>query len=324
MLDPLLSVRNLVTSYDTDEGYLRAVDHVDFDVPVGQTLGIVGESGCGKSAVSLSVMRLVPSPAGRVEQGKIMFGARDLLSLPESEMRALRGNEISMIFQDPMTSLNPVYTVGSQLIEAIRVHCPCSRAAARARAIELLDMVGFPAPEVRMASYPHMLSGGMRQRAMIAMALSCSPKLLIADEPTTALDVTIQAQILDLLRSLQSDLSMSIVLISHDLGIMAEFAHEVAVMYAGKIVERNDTVSLFSNPLHPYTRALLGSLPTECNRGARLPTIAGIVPDLRSLPNGCRFQDRCQWVSDRCYESEPALRPLHGATVACFNTEKRS
>jgi peptide/nickel transport system ATP-binding protein len=324
MTEPLLCVRHLVTAFETDEGYLRAVDDVSFDVFPGRTLGIVGESGCGKSVTSLSIMRLIPSPPGVIERGEALFEGRDLLSLREAEMRSLRGNQISMIFQEPMTSLNPVYTIGTQIIEAVRLHQRMSRRAARARAIELLDLVGIPAPQERADSYPHTLSGGMRQRAMIAMALACQPRLLIADEPTTALDVTIQAQILDLLRSLQKELGMSIILISHDLGVMAEFADEIAVMYAGKIVEHAETGALFREPRHPYTRGLLRSLPSVRNRGSRLPTIPGIVPDLRTLPDGCRFQDRCDLVSAECRLAEPRLE-LHGKTdVACFHTEVRA
>jgi oligopeptide/dipeptide ABC transporter ATP-binding protein len=321
MTEPLLSLRHLVTAFETDEGYLRAVDDVSFDVLPGRTLGIVGESGCGKSVTSLSIMRLIPSPPGFIEGGEALFEGRDLLQLRESEMRSLRGNEISMIFQEPMTSLNPVYTVGSQIVEAIRIHQNVSRRAAKARAIELLDLVGIPAPAQRIDSYPHTLSGGMRQRAMIAMALACEPRLLIADEPTTALDVTIQAQILDLLRSLQEELGMSMVFISHDLGVMAEFAHEIAVMYAGKIVEQAETNALFRTPRHPYTRGLLRSLPSVRNRGERLPTIPGIVPDLRTLPTGCRFQDRCDLVSDVCRADEPTLQLLDQSEVACFRAE---
>jgi peptide/nickel transport system ATP-binding protein len=321
MTEPLLSLRHLVTAFETDEGYLRAVDDVSFDVFPGRTLGVVGESGCGKSVTSLSIMGLIPSPPGFIEGGEALFGGRDLLQLPESEMRSLRGNEISMIFQEPMTSLNPVYTVGSQIVEAIRLHQKMSRRAAKARAIELLDVVGIPAPAERIDSYPHTLSGGMRQRVMIAMALACEPRLLIADEPTTALDVTIQAQILDLLRSLQEELGMSIIFISHDLGVMAEFAHEIAVMYAGKIVEQAETSLLFQTPRHPYTRGLLRSLPSVRNRGGRLPTIPGIVPDLRDLPAGCRFQDRCDLVSDACRADEPALQLLDQSEVACFHAE---
>jgi oligopeptide/dipeptide ABC transporter ATP-binding protein len=321
MSEPLLSLRHLVTAFDTDEGYLRAVDDVSFDVYPGKTLGIVGESGCGKSVTSLSILRLIPSPPGFIERGEASFEGRDLFRLPEREMRAIRGNDISMIFQEPMTSLNPVYTVGSQIVEAIRLHRRVSRRAARARAIELLDLVGIPAPSERVDSYPHTLSGGMRQRAMIAMALACEPRLLIADEPTTALDVTIQAQILDLLRSLQAELDMSIIFISHDLGVMAEFTHEIAVMYAGKIIEQADTETLFAQPLHPYTRGLLRSLPSQRNRGDRLPTIPGIVPDLRTLPSGCRFQDRCELASEECRVEEPSLQRLAETDVACFHAE---
>ena len=321
MPEPLLSLRHLVTAFDTDEGYLRAVDDVSFDVRPGRTLGIVGESGCGKSVTALSIMRLIPSPPGLIERGEALFEGRDLLQLPESEMRHLRGNDISMIFQEPMTSLNPVYTVGSQIVEAIRLHQDLSRRAARARAIELLDLVGIPGPSQRIDSYPHTLSGGMRQRAMIAMALACDPRLLIADEPTTALDVTIQAQILELLHSLQDELGMSIIFISHDLGVMAQFADEIAVMYAGKIVEEASTETLFRSPRHPYTRGLLRSLPSSRNQGERLPTIPGIVPDLRRLPTGCRFQDRCELVSDGCRVTEPHLERYDQTEVACFNVE---
>lgn len=321
MTEPLLSLRHLVTAFETDEGYLRAVDDISFDVWPGRTLGIVGESGCGKSVTALSIMRLIQSPPGFIEGGEALFDGRDLLQLRESEMRSTRGNEISMIFQEPMTSLNPVYTVGSQIVEAIRLHRNVSRRAAKVRAIELLDLVGIPAPTERIDSYPHTLSGGMRQRAMIAMALACEPRLLIADEPTTALDVTIQAQILDLLRALQDRLGMSIIFISHDLGVMAEFAHEIAVMYAGKIVERAETEVLFENPRHPYTRGLLRSLPSARNRGERLPTIRGIVPDLRELPNGCRFQDRCDLATELCRVEEPVLQQLDKSEVACFRAE---
>ena len=321
MTEPLLSLRHLVTAFDTDEGYLRAVDDVSFDVYPGKTLGIVGESGCGKSVTSLSILRLIPTPPGFIERGEALFAGKDLFQASEREMRAIRGNDISMIFQEPMTSLNPVYTVGSQIIEAIRLHRRMSRRAAKARAIELLDLVGIPAPSERIDSYPHTLSGGMRQRAMIAMALACEPRLLIADEPTTALDVTIQAQILDLLRSLQAELGMSIIFISHDLGVMAEFTHEIAVMYAGKIVEQAKTEALFDSPRHPYTRGLLQSLPSQRNRGQRLPTIPGIVPDLRTLPSGCRFQDRCGLVTDACRTEEPSLQRVAEADVACFHAE---
>jgi oligopeptide/dipeptide ABC transporter ATP-binding protein len=323
----ILEVKNLITAFHTDEGSLRAVDDVSFEVPSGKTVGVVGESGCGKSVTSLSIMGLLPIPPGRVECGEIVFEGRDLLKLPESELRKLRGSRMSMIFQEPMSSLNPVYRVGEQITEAIRLHEPegrgRDRAAARGRAIELLELVGIPAPAERVDDYPHQLSGGMRQRVMIAMALACDPALLIADEPTTALDVTIQAQILDLLAKLQRELGMSIVLITHDLGVVAEFADEIVVMYAGKVVERAATVPLFADPKHPYTRGLLASLPTapsslEAGERRRLPTIRGVVPDLRELPKGCRFRDRCDVAEARCEQSEPSLKAVDGHRVACF------
>ncbi len=327
----ILEVKNLVTAFHTDEGSLRAVDDVSFEVPSGKTVGVVGESGCGKSVTSLSVMGLLPIPPGRIEGGEILFEGRDLLKLPESELRKLRGRRMSMIFQEPMSSLNPVYRVGEQIAESIRLHEPDGRgrdrASARARAIELLQLVGIPAPSERVDDYPHQLSGGMRQRVMIAMALACDPALLIADEPTTALDVTIQAQILDLLARLQRELAMSIVLITHDLGVVAEFADEIVVMYAGKVVERAETDSLFAQPKHPYTRGLLASLPTAASGASerrRLPTIPGVVPDLRELPRGCRFQDRCDVAVERCGRSEPALRNVGAHQVACFEVPEGS
>ncbi len=316
----LLEVEDLVTAFHSDEGVVRAVDGVSFSVRDGGTLGIVGESGCGKSVTSLSIMRLVPTPPGRYERGRILFEGRDLLALPEKELRALRGNAISMIFQEPMTSLNPVYTVGQQIVEAVRLHQKLDRKAAREKAIEMLRLVGIPAPDERIDAYPHQLSGGMRQRVMIAMALSCQPKLLIADEPTTALDVTIQAQILDLLASLQKQLGMSIILITHDLGVVAEFVEEIVVMYAAKVVERAETKALFARPLHPYTRGLLSSVPSfgDNSRRTRLPTIPGVVPDLMRLPAGCRFRERCPDAIARCASEEPSLREvLPGRLVAC-------
>jgi len=327
----ILEVKNLVTAFHTDEGSLRAVDDVSFEVPSGKTVGVVGESGCGKSVTSLSVMGLLPIPPGRIEGGEILFEGRDLLKLPESELRKLRGRRMSMIFQEPMSSLNPVYRVGEQIAESIRLHEPegrgRDRASARARAIELLQLVGIPAPSERVDDYPHQLSGGMRQRVMIAMALACDPALLIADEPTTALDVTIQAQILDLLARLQRELAMSIVLITHDLGVVAEFADEIVVMYAGKVVERAETDSLFAQPKHPYTRGLLASLPTATSGTSerrRLPTIPGVVPDLRELPQGCHFQDRCDVAVARCGRSAPALRSVGTHQVACFEVPEDS
>ncbi len=321
---PLLTIEDLVVAFHTDEGSLRAVDGVSYEVPRGRIVGVVGESGCGKSVTALSVMRLVPIPPGAIEGGRILFEGRDLLTLSEREMRALRGDRIAMIFQEPMSALNPVYTVGEQIVEAIRLHRDVDRAEARRRAVEALGQVGIPAPEERIDSYPHELSGGMRQRVMIAMALACEPDLLIADEPTTALDVTIQAQILELLSRLQRETGMSIVLITHDLGVVAEFAHHIVVMYAGKVVERAETATLFEQPLHPYTRGLLRSVPSygDNARKPRLPTIAGVVPDLRNLPPGCRFADRCARVTDRCRRQEPTLRTVGpGRLVACWEAD---
>jgi peptide/nickel transport system ATP-binding protein len=307
----LLRVRDLVTSFRTESGMLRAVDGVSFDVPRATTVAVVGESGCGKSVTALSIMRLVVWPPGRIESGSVELEGRDLFKLPERAMRDVRGNQISMIFQEPMTSLNPVYTVGWQIIEAVRLHRDRTRRDARARAIELLRLVGIPEPATTVDSYPHQLSGGQRQRAMIAMALACEPKLLLADEPTTALDVTIQAQILELLRELQERLSMSIVLITHDFGVVAENAQHVVVMYAGRVVETAPVAELFSRPAHPYTLGLLESIPRPGDRrGRRLRTIDGIVPDLRVPRPGCRFVDRCPMRIERCSVEEPDLEEL--------------
>ncbi len=311
---PLLKVEDLVVSFRTDAGYVRAVDGASFEVGEGTTVGIVGESGCGKSVASLSIMRLIPSPPGKVESGTITFKGRDLLTLPDREMRKVRGNAISMIFQEPMTSLNPVYTVGAQIVEAIRLHQEKNRREARAHAIDMMRMVGIASPETNVDAYPHQLSGGMRQRVMIAMALACEPKLLIADEPTTALDVTIQAQILELLRKLQDKLGMSIIFITHDLGVIAETAKDVVVMYAGRVIERGAVGEIFSSPKHPYTKGLLASIPRVMpaadGKRRRLPTIEGMVPDLASLPAGCRFADRCFMRQDRCTASDPVLREI--------------
>ncbi len=314
--DLLLDVRNLRTSFFTEGGEVRAVDDVSFSVFRGRTLGIVGESGCGKSVTSLSIMRLIPSPPGRIIGGQILYQGQDLVTLSEDQMRRIRGNEISMIFQEPMTSLNPVYTVGNQIIEAVTLHQGLGARDARDKAIEMLKLVGIPAPEKRVDDYPHQLSGGMRQRVMIAMALSCNPQVLIADEPTTALDVTIQAQILDLLRDLQQKVGLGLILITHDLGVVAEMADEVVVMYAGRVVEQAPVVELFKNPQMPYTRALLNSLPTLTRdpsgkiRKDRLEAIPGIVPNLLELPAGCRFQERCSLVSEECRAVEPPLREV--------------
>ncbi len=319
---PLLEVSDLAVSFTTDEGVLPAVGGVSFVVEEGKTLSLVGESGCGKSVTSLAILRLLPEPQARIVRGSVRFRGRELLSLSDREMRDVRGNDISMIFQEPMTSLNPVYSIGWQIVEAIRLHRGDSRSAARARAIELLRLVGIAAPELAVDSYPHQLSGGMRQRVMIAMALACDPALLIADEPTTALDVTIQAQILELLRRLQGERGMSVLLITHDLGVVAEYADRVVVMYAGQVAEAGPVQELFAAPKHPYTKGLLGSLPRlGARRGERLVTIEGLVPDLRHLPQGCRFQDRCPMVQPRCKESEPPLVELAGTDLV---TSRRS
>jgi peptide/nickel transport system ATP-binding protein len=327
---PLLRVRNLVTSFRTEGGTLRAVDDVAFDVPRGGTVALVGESGCGKSVTALSILRLLPSPPAQIESGSIELEGRDLLALPEREMRAVRGNLISMVFQEPMTSLNPVYTAGFQIGEALRLHRRRSRRQARARAVELLGLVGLPEPETSVDAFPYQLSGGQRQRVMIAMALACEPKLLVADEPTTALDVTIQAQILALLRGLQESLAMSLLLITHDLGVVAETAGHVVVMYAGRVVETAPVRDLFAKPAHPYTRGLLDSVPRAFESGVeparrRLPAIEGIVPDLRALPSGCRFADRCPMRIEKCVREEPELTPLSpGRSSRCFRAHEVS
>ncbi|PIE22854.1 MAG: peptide ABC transporter ATP-binding protein [Planctomycetota bacterium] len=324
--DAVLEVLGLRTWFFTDEGVARAVDDVTYRIPRGKTLGLVGESGCGKSVTSLSILRLVPTPPGKTISGQILLEGRNLLEISEEEMRSLRGNEISMIFQEPMTALNPVYTIGDQIIESVRLHMGLSKAAARARAIEMLAKVGIPSPASRVDEYPHQLSGGMRQRAMIAMALSCNPKLLIADEPSTALDVTIQAQILDLMRELQKDNGMSVLLITHDLGVVAEMADEVCVMYAGKVVESGDVRTIFKRHRHPYTEGLFHSLPGLETDGARLQAIEGNVPTPYEFPSGCRFRDRCPLAEARCAEAEPPLVEVEaGHELACFvRTEART
>ncbi len=315
----LLRIEGLRTVFRTPNGDVAAVDGVDLSVERGKTLGIVGESGCGKSMLSLSAMRLVPQP-GRVAAGRILFDGRDLLTLPAADMRAIRGRRIGMIFQEPMTSLNPVYTAGAQIVEAMRAHDPgASAAALRQRAIAALDRVRIPAPDRRFGEYPHQMSGGMRQRVMIAMALACEPDLLIADEPTTALDVTVQAQILDLLRGLQQETGMAIVLITHDLGVVAEMADDIAVMYAGKIVEHAPAPALFEDPQHPYTLGLLGSIPRIETTADRLLAIEGTVPPPFDPPPGCRFNPRCVFVGPDCTTTAPPLRALGvNHTVACL------
>jgi len=308
--ESLLAIENLRTVFRTDEGEVQAVNHVSFDLAPGETLGVVGESGCGKSVTALSILRLVPDPPGRITDGRILYRGRDLLQFSDSEMRELRGNEISMIFQEPMTALNPVYTVGNQIMEAIRLHQGVDGKEARKRAIASLIQVGIPAPEQRVDEYPHQLSGGMRQRVMIAMALSCNPSMLIADEPTTALDVTIQAQILELLRKLQVDLGMAILLITHDLGVVAENADRVVVMYAGRVVETAPVDRLFAQPKHPYTIGLLGSMPRVNERRERLAVIPGTVPPPTAFPRGCSFHPRCPFVQDRCRTELPELETV--------------
>ncbi len=294
MATPLLEVRNLRVGFQTDNGLLTAVDDVDFTLEAGKTLGVVGESGCGKSVTAMSLMRLLPQPAGVILGGEVLLEGRDLTKLPIEDMRKIRGNDIAMIFQEPMTALNPVLRVGRQIIEAIQLHEPMSPEKAVKRAVELMEWVGIPAPDQRVNEYPHQLSGGMRQRVMIAMALSCHPKVLIADEPTTALDVTVQAQILDLLKRLQRETGMAVILITHDLGVIAEVCDDVAVMYAGRIAERGPVREIFAKPLHPYTQGLINCLPKlDHPPKTNLPVIPGMVPSLRDMPAGCRFASRC-------------------------------
>ena len=305
----LLRLENLQTYFYTDAALIRAVDGVSFEVNAGETLAVVGESGSGKSVTALSILKLVPQPPGRIIGGKILFKGRDLVPLTNSEMRAIRGKEISMIFQEPMTALNPVYSCGEQIIETLVLHERIDRRAARVRAIALLDRVGIPAAAQRVDGYPHQMSGGMRQRVMIAMALACHPAVLIADEPTTALDVTIQAQILDLLRELQREMGMAVILITHDLGVVAETAHRVAVMYGGQVVEYADVRPVFREPLHPYTAGLHASLPKLGEVVDRLRVIPGTVPNPASFPAGCRFHPRCPVMVEKCLE-HPALETI--------------
>jgi peptide/nickel transport system ATP-binding protein len=317
----LLQVKDLQTSFFTPEGEVRAIDGVSFEIGEGKTLGLVGESGCGKSVTSLSIMRLIPSPPGKIVGGEIFYRGRDLLRLNNEQMRKIRGNEISMIFQEPMTSLNPVFTVGNQIGEAIQLHQGLGKRETRKKTIEMLRLVKIADPESRVDSYPHQLSGGMRQRVMIAMALSCNPSLLIADEPTTALDVTIQAQILELMKELQQKIGgMALLLITHDLGVVAEQADDVAIMYAGKIVERSSTRAIFSRPFHPYTVGLLNSLPGIGGlKKKRLDAIPGMVPSPLNLPSGCRFRDRCPRAQEVCAQTEPPLEEKEpGHTAACY------
>ncbi len=318
-MSALLEVRDLTTCFKVEGGEFTAVDDISFSVESGRTLGIVGESGCGKSVTSLSIMGLLPKGQGRIAGGSITFDGVDLVQLSTPAMRALRGNRIAMIFQEPMTSLNPAFTIGDQLIEAIRCHRDLDHAAARAHAIEMLRRVRIPSPEQRMDAYPHKLSGGMRQRVMIAMALSCEPQLLIADEPTTALDVTIQAQVLELMRTLRADTGAAIMLITHDLGVIAELADEVVVMYAGRVVERASVERLFAEPQHPYTIGLLGSIPKLHLKQTRLAAIEGQVPTPMTVMAGCRFAPRCPFSDAQCEAAAPPLTELAtGHFAACW------
>ncbi|MBA1334432.1 MAG: Oligopeptide transport ATP-binding protein OppD [Firmicutes bacterium] len=318
MSEKVLEVKGLKTYFYTDDGVVPAVDGVDFEIRKGETLGIVGESGCGKSVTSLSVMRLIPSPPGKITEGQIIFKGKDIVKLSEDEMRKIRGNDISMIFQEPMTSLNPVYTIGDQISEALMLHQGMNKEQALNKSIEMLSLVGIPLPEQRVHEYPHQLSGGMRQRVMIAMALACNPEILIADEPTTALDVTIQAQILELMKDLKDRLDAAIMLITHDLGVIAEVAENVLVMYAGKVVEYSDVMSIFKNPKHPYTKGLLNSIPKLNETREKLDVIEGIVPNPYEMPEGCRFHPRCKHAREICKQQQPELIEFQGHQVRCF------
>ncbi len=323
MPEVLLEVKHLATEFDTDQGVARALDDISFEVKAGETLGIVGESGCGKSVTSLSIMRLLPKPAGNIVSGDVIFKGQNLTSLPAEDMHKIRGNRIAMIFQEPMTALNPVYRISRQLNESLALHRPeMSKAEMTEASINMLKRVGIPAPERRMKEYPHQLSGGMRQRVMIAIALLCNPDILIADEPTTALDVTIQAQILQLLKDLQKETGMAIIFITHDLGVIAELCDRVLVMYGGRIIEQAEIQTLFDKPLHPYTRGLLDAIP-RMDKPAKeiLSTIPGMVPSLFDFPAGCRFQNRCEFVQQQCENNTP---PLEGDKhqVRCFRSKE--
>lgn len=320
MTDALLNVENLVTEFDTDEGRVRAVDNLSFQVKPGETVGIVGESGCGKSVTALSIMRLLPQPMGNIAGGKIEFQGQDLSRLSLPEMEKIRGASIGMVFQEPMTALNPVHTIGRQLTEVLFLHQDISKDEAVRAGVEILDKVGIPSPDVRMGEYPHQLSGGMRQRVVIAMALACKPALLIADEPTTALDVTIQAQILELIRELQKDMGMAVIMITHDLGVIAETCDDVVVMYAGKLAEKANVYDLFDHPKHPYTKGLLASIPTlDTEPKSKLNIIEGMVPGLLDLPAGCRFENRCPYREEGCLSAPPPIEVVSDEhTVSCF------
>ena len=319
---PLLEVEELRTYFHTRAGVARAVDGVSFELGASETLGLVGESGCGKSVTALSIMRLVSDPPGKIEGGQIRLNGRDLLALSDDEVCQVRGNDVAMIFQEPMTSLNPVLTCGSQIAESVELHQGISKTAARERAVDMLHLVGISAPEQRAGEYPHQLSGGMRQRVMIAMGLSCNPQMLIADEPTTALDVTVQAQIMELLARLQDELDMAILLITHDLGVVAETTDRAAVMYAGTIVESAATDALFDNPRHPYTQGLMRSIPDLDSDQTRLDIIPGSVPDARRMPQGCRFHARCPHADDHCRREPPPLVEIKESHLAaCWKAD---
>jgi oligopeptide/dipeptide ABC transporter ATP-binding protein len=323
MLPPLLSVKALTTTFRTETGVFPAVDGLSFDVAPGEVLGIVGESGSGKSVTALSILGLLPDPPGRIASGSIRFEGHEIVGMSKSELRALRGPSIGMIFQEPMTSLNPVFRIGEQIIETIRAHEPVSKAQARQRAIGLLDRVGISMSERRLDDYPHQLSGGMRQRVMIAIALACSPRLLLADEPTTALDVTIQAQLLDLLRDIQRETNMAVVIITHNMGVIAEFADRVLVMYAGRLAEQGTVDAVFTTPRHPYTQGLLASTPSLERDETRLATIPGVLPQLTETLPGCRFAPRCARRSDACLQSKPPMVDTgQGQLAACFHWDR--
>ncbi|GGG53650.1 ABC transporter ATP-binding protein [Pseudohongiella nitratireducens] len=321
MQDAILEVDDLVVEFDTDEGRVRALDGVGFSVKAGETVGVVGESGCGKSVTAQSIMRLLPQPMGQIVGGAIRFHGQDLASLSLEEMRRIRGARIGMVFQEPMTALNPVHTIGRQLTEVILLHKKVSKQEALQKAVAILDRVGIPSPDIRMGEYPHQLSGGMRQRVVIAMALVCEPDLLIADEPTTALDVTIQAQILELIQELQQDMGMAVMLITHDLGVIAETCQNVVVMYAGRVAERGTVYDIFDKPSHPYTQGLLASIPRlDTTPKSRLTIIPGMVPGLRDLPPGCRFENRCPFSDEACCVQTPVEEAVSGQhTVACLH-----
>ena len=321
--EKLIEVKNLKTSFYTNKGVSKAIDGIDFEIYSGETLGLVGESGCGKSVTALSIMRLIQNPPGKIVDGEIRFKGRDLLKLKPEEMRRLRGKDISMIFQDPMTSLNPVFTVGNQISEAILLHKDVSKKEAMVQTVEMLQKVDIPLPEQRVNEYPYQFSGGMRQRIMIAIALSCSPQLLIADEPTTALDVTIQVQILNLMNNLKDKFDMSMLLITHDLGVIAEMADRVAIMYAGSVVEYTDIKTLLTNYKHPYTHGLINSVPQINQEVDRLTTIPGIVPNCYNLPRGCKYNTRCPLADDDCFVQEPEIKEIEkGHQVRCWHHDK--